>query len=357
MDYSQKLKLLPLKAALSTSVSVAIAFIINHYFSFSREYWILLTALLVNQTTRGTPVRQGMIIFMTAFAAIDIASFLMINIKRPEIMYVILSLTFLINGYFVFTSRPQSNRIYFFAGCFFIVLLLATLSPIQTNEFMRYRVLDAIIGATIGILTGLIIFPVKFASEFSAGIVPIVHSLSEYSEALQKHFISHDYALVSKQKNKIEVMLQSQQGMYPEWVYEIGFNRGLRSGFRFFLINLERVIDVHFSIHYLLSRHIDILGEINDAIIKCLQKNHELFAILTYYFQKNTFLDVQSDFTDDIIQLEKTLNHFIPNNLELLAVTQNNLLLTALVRDIRDLRGLLLKLVKALPASQIKKAS
>lgn len=41
-----------------------LALLITHYFSYSGEYWLVLSAFLVSQTTRGTPLRQGLIYFL-----------------------------------------------------------------------------------------------------------------------------------------------------------------------------------------------------------------------------------------------------------------------------------------------------
>lgn len=342
-----------LKNAMSVSICVVMAVIIDCYFSFSKEYWIILSAFLVNQTTRGTAVRQGLIIFMTIFSAIEIASLLYLYVQS-EFIYFILYAFFIISGYVTFVNRPQSGRSYFFESSFFIIILLALLTPVKSADFVRFRVFDISIGALIGILGSVMVLPVRLDKEFGLGIIPILESLREYANALAACFMAIDKNHDMKEyKQIVELTLQSQPGMYPEWVYEVGFNRGLRSGFRFFLVNLERVVELYFSMNYLLARQVDPLGEVNDHLVQALKKNNELLEILIHYFQKNKLLETQSDFTSDMIELEKALSQFVPNNLELLAITPNNLLLTALVRDMRDLRGLLLQLVKALPTTHL----
>jgi hypothetical protein len=310
----------------------------------------MIGAFLACQTTYGTPIRQGMVIFVAAFAALNIASLLLIYIDRT-VIYWILSILFILYGYFSFLHRTQS---YFFVTSFFVVLLLASLSPIHTADFMRYRIYDTAIGAFIGIISNFILFPVKLDQEFSAGVVPILTSLNNFSRALAASFLSSNQSQeVIDQKNQVEITLKDR---YPEWVYEIGFNRGLRSGFRFFLIHIERVIEIYFSLNYLVLRRLDalLLSEMDQALAAAMQKNQELFEILIRYFRENKLNEIKSDFTSDIIELEAALNRLVPNNLELLAVTPNNLLLTALVRDMRDLRELLLQLVKSLPTTHLR---
>jgi hypothetical protein len=344
------------KRALNVGVCVAIAFILNQYFSFSHEYWMTLSALLVCQTTRGTPARQSLVIFMAIFFAINLATLLSIYVKPPQIIYFILSLLFVCSGYFAFINRPQANRIYFFACSFFMVVLVATLASISSFELTRLRIFDVVIGALIGIASHFILFPTKLDKEFAAGIVPILQALDRFSQTLTSGFFSYEQKQeVINKKNLIEMTLQSQEGVYPEWVYEIGFNRGLRSGFRFFLVNLERVIELLFSINFLFSRQVNpvSMDDIQDAFARVMQTNQELLTILILYFKENKLNEIKSDFMSDMTELEKALNQIVPNNLELLAVTPNNLLLTALVRDMRDLRELLLQLVKSLPEAHV----
>ena len=62
------------------------------------------------------------------------------------------------------------------------------------------------------------------------------------------------------------------------------------------------------------------------------------------------YSNLRIDYTSDIVELEKRLNNIVPANMELLDISADNLYLTAIVRDIKDLRGILLQLINSLPS-------
>ncbi|MBX3708292.1 MAG: FUSC family protein [Gammaproteobacteria bacterium] len=351
--YSHYAKNFSFQHALNVGLAVFVACIAQYYVSFSEEYWIVLTAFFVSQTTRGTPVRQGMIFLLIIMAAIFAASILRNYVVFPAWIYLVLAGLFITSGYVTFIHRPLPNQLYFSAILFSVVLLIATLSPVKTVEYTQNRMTDVLIGAFIGLLFTFLVLPVRAAKEFSEGVTPTLYLLNNYISVLCEIFQSN---LTEQQdcldkKVALQQVLQAPKNAYPEWVYEAGFNRRLRSGFRFFLINLERVTEILFSIDYILSREIDklVLDALSESLVNAMLKNQELLTILLEYFATNQIKDTKSNFTSDISELEKSLHRLVPNHLELLSISDQNILVTALVRDVRDMRELLLQLVMSLP--------
>lgn len=342
--------------ALAIGLAVFSAFIVNHYFSFSHEIYMVISAFFVCQTTRGTPVKQAMIIFLIMVAALTASSLLLINIRNYQVIYVLLAVLFIASAYLSFIYRPQSNKLLFLTLLFSMVVLISTLSPIMSAEFMQNRLMDVVIGAFIGVACAFIVAPVNLERELSEGILPVLSCLSEYTQSLSETLLApQNYkANTSLVREKVERALQGNLGVYPVWVYEAGFNRGLRYGFRFFLINVERVTEIYFSMDYLISRGMDglIMQGLYANINNVMQKNQELLSILTEYFKYKKIEYTQSDFTSDMAELEKNLHQIVPDNLEALDISPQFLLVTAFIRDLKDLRGLLLQLVMALPATK-----
>lgn len=354
MQLTRYIKLFAFRHAFSVSLAVAIAFLCSHYYSFSHEYWMVLAAFLVSQTTRGTPVKQGVSLFITMMMAILVSSFLITYISNPYWLYVIVSSVIVVSSSLTFIKRPLSNKTFYTIILFSMVLLIATLSPVKSSEFMQNRMIDAALGSFIGIICTLYILPVRLDVEFSEGIVPVLHCLNEYSLALNESLLDSDSNDVVEKRIKLENILQAHGGIYPGWVYEVGFNRGLRSGYRFFLVNVERISEIYFSMDFLISRKIDssLISNLYSDIENAMQKNQELISMLIEYFNHNKMTGSESDFTTDIKALEKALHRVVPDNIEALDVSPGYLMITAFVREMRDLRGLLLQLVMALPAAK-----
>jgi hypothetical protein len=348
------LKAYDLQRALSIGLAVVIAILVNTYLSYSKEYWIVLVAFLMGQTTRGTPLRQSLIFFLTILITLIIATLLM-TIHQPTIIDSILGVIFIISSYMVYINWPLTNQTFFLIMLAAIILLLATLSPVKNEPVMQVRIIDAIIGAIIGILCAQFVFPINLRKEFSAGVVPTLKSLIEYSDVLTDNFIGQEHHLhqVAEMKSKVEMAFQTQSGIYPAWVYELGFNPGLRSGLRFFLINLERLGEILFSMNFLLTRTVDFpIHDLTLTIADSMHKNTELLRTLVEYFANNQLKHSEADFTGDIIELENALQKTVPGNLELLDLSPANITLTAFVRDVKDMRQILLQLVMALPATK-----
>src|SRR5262249_28366471 len=105
---------------------------------------------------------------------------------------------------------------------------------------------------------------------------------------------------------------------------------------------------------YLISQGIQTdIQELKAAMASAMEKNEELLAVLFDYFTHHhiTFFSA-ADFTSDITTLENTLRNVLPTHLELLDLSPDYVVLTTFVRDIKDIRQILLQLVTSLPAAQ-----
>lgn len=360
MNKKMLLQSYPIRHAISVGVAVFLAAWVSFYFAYADAVWLVLSAYLVSQTTRGTPLRQGMVLFLLMIIALVMTYFLSSYIPQ-QLMNVIAILTFIVFAYLIFLQPPQQNKGLLFAIFFPLIFLIAIYLAPFPPFVLREKLIAVIVGALIGIVCGQLIFPVHFANEFRSSIIPILDILIEYSKVLTEGFLRHardnkklsaeEEQAILKQENALEVALQVGRGNYPEWVYEVGFNPGLRSGFRFFLINLERATELFFSMSYLVTRDADVtlIQNLAAPITITMQKNQELLNILIEYFKHGKLIDTQSDFTSDIAELEKVTRTVVPGTLELLDISPYYLILIAFTRDIRDLRNILLQLVIALP--------
>lgn len=336
--------------AISVGFAVLLSVIVNYYFMHSNECWMVLAAFIVGQTTRGNVLRQGlMFIVILVFAAI-VASVLKIYFTN-NIIAGILGLVFIVSAYLAFVNRPISTRTFLLFLIFAIVLFFATLMPSRLQYDVRMQVIDIVIGGVIGLLCVQFIFPVNLEKEFRLGLIPILEAIKNYANALMNCFTHASENELHTTRLKLEKILQTQ---YPEWIYEPGFNPGLRSGFRFYLVNLERITEILFSMNYLICKNIqeDLLKNISQEINVAMQKNIELLDVIIGFLDKNTLIMTQSDYTGDVAELEKNLQQVVPDNLDLLDLSPGYITLTTFVRDIKDMRNILLQLVMALPATR-----
>lgn len=344
-----------LRHAVSVSLLVVTAMVVNAYCSFSHEYWIVLVAFLASQTTAGTPFRQTAYLFSIAMAAFLFISFLSMAADSSNMRDAITAIIFLTSSYILITNRPYTRKSFYLHLYFAFVFLLLIFMPLQSARLMQARMLDAIMGGLLAILFCQFVFPVRIYSEFSRGLVPVLSALADYSHTFSECFLrrGYDHKLLDKKKYQLEIALQTQQGIYPEWVHEIGFNPGLRAGYRFYLVNVERVAEIFLSMGHLANAKInaDLLNDLAEPISTVMQKNEELLDLLQIFFKNHKLLHTDSDYIGDMKTLENSLQRVTPGSLELLDISPEYITLTAIVRDLKDLRGILLQLVMALPTA------
>lgn len=356
MPYQTYLKSFALRHALCTALAVIMAVVVDYYFSFSKQGFVYFAAFCVSQTTRGTPLRQGLVLLINLFAAISLVALLSMFFSVHDALYVILTFILVCSVISVLLQLSFINKIPIIIFFFMIFILLA-----QPQAFslvlLQNRMIDILMGAAIGMLCGQLVFSIRLAAEFQEGMIPVLQAMSSYLQTFSSCFLlqekNADFLL--QKRLVLESTLQWEKSSYPEWAYEIGFNPGLRSGFRFFLVNVERVAEIIFSLEYVVAQKIDaeLLNYLAKALQHSIQKNQELLNVLSEYFANKSLPTTQVDYIEDIAELEKRLHEIIPGSLELLDISPDYLLLTALVRKIKDLRQLLLKLVMSLPTNVV----
>lgn len=326
--------------------------ILNHFYSFSHEYWLLIGAFLVCFTTVGTPFRQTLLICVTVIAAMFAAELLTPGLYAFFILAVIGSWMLMVN--------PTRSMQGFFLTSVFLLIYFVTYSLTDTVHALFYeQALDVLLGAGIGMLAMKLFSASTLPLKFSHGLLPVLQAMQKNTEILTHYFYDQTQLdSVMKSRIAVENALQRYESAYPGWVYEAGLNPGLAPGFRFFLIHLERIIETLFSIDYTLSQkdlaeNIFSKNEIGIQMAEAMQKNQELINLLMVYFQQNRYALIETDFTADIAKLEASLQQGAPQNLEWLELSPDYLTLTILVRNIKDIRLGLLQLVMGLPAAKM----
>lgn len=316
------------KYALSMGLAMAIAVVVSAWFD-SRSGWVLLTVWFIAQMNREAPLRQGLIIVSLVLLAVLASAFLQQFLPWPPAIYIVIALLFL---------AVQMQAVWYLL-LFFIAFSLADVNYAQ-------NIIDVLAGAIIALLCRQIIFPLRLGAAFSQELLPVMKALHAYSDALvQRLFLADGHCDQQKQQ-----LVQALQWQYPEWVYTVGFNPGLRKGLRYFLLKLERLIEVYFSLQYLADTSInpDLLSELKETVTTAMRHNQSLIEVLIHYFEHRQIKDSDLAYTQDIAQMEEVLQRLLPAHIDLIDIAPDYILLTALARDVKDAREILLQLVMTL---------
>lgn len=302
MKLRQWLSMHSVRHALSVGMAVALTLLMSHHLSVVSPGWMVITALLVCQTTRGSPLRQNIIYFF-----------------------------FIILG----------------------VLLASLLNPIFFN--WTY---DVMLGGVIGVLCSQLILPVRPFEEFRKGLLPVMQMIVAFNNEMVNLLVDgNGYINLQLAAQEVKKALQERYSMYPEWVYEVGFNPGLRSGYRFFLVNIERVTEIIFSLNYRirLLKSMEACESLINELRQVMLKNNHLLHQLEQYFATGEFAESKDDFTSDVVALDEKVKQVLPPRLELLDIYPDNVTLATIIRDVKDMRQLLLLLVLAATTKQAPK--
>jgi len=332
-----------MKHAISVSIAILLSLILSQYLLTGMNYWMVLTAFLVSLAAPTVPLRERVIVLVLTLTAICVAA-LAITFLVSIAVLILLGLVYVLLA--LRLTEWEIGKSNFWLLSFLLTFVLALL---LTNSTLHDEMLGGIMGAFIGIICSMLVLHGSFEKEFSRGVLPPLRAMDRNLQGLQTVLTAHDVTDTTK-ADKLQRICIMRKPFYPEWVFNAGFNPGLRSGARFFLIKLEQAQEVLCALNYLVLRDLQWQGvrETTELFNKSLQGNRDLLHALIRYFETKFFI-VSQDFTADIVELEKALQDIVPPKLELLEIAPEYLALTAFVRELKDLRNALLQLTASLP--------
>lgn len=138
-------------------------------------------------------------------------------------------------------------------------------------------------------------------------------------------------------------VLASPRGLYPEWVFDFGFNYGLRAGFRFFLLQLDRLNDLIFASHHGFLHKIenDDWEGMAETLIRVAAGHEALLSVIIEFFETEHWQDANMDVVSDVSALRAiVIEGGVPPRR-----------VAAWVREWLDMRECLLQLLMALPGA------
>lgn len=284
------------KYLFSRVIALLLAIVISYFFARSEMIWLIIATIFVMQTTIGVALRQG--------------------IER----YLILAV---------------------------IVVLFSLFVPPWAISKLLARLYDVTIGSIIGILANLFIFPRRVDVEFRKALIPLLIAYSEYFISIMAFLFrdKNSQASVNNRQYQVEV---TQSKCFPVWVYTAGLSVTLRPGHRHFLIMVERLSQVLFSMHYAARHKFDkeFLDDFNDVLTAYMNEATKIFQALEAVLNLDKLNEGVSDLADEVEQIEKKFQQY--SSLGVLDVSKDYIYFAAILADLKDMRGIFIALIKAL---------
>lgn len=189
--------------------------------------------------------------------------------------------------------------------------------------------------------------------KFSQSLLPIFQDLIVYSDNLCAALQTPP--TFSALSSFIDIEMSWHHASYPEWVLKQGFNRHLRGGFRYILIHLDEISDAFLSLDYHTReiKEVALLQDLVPVLSVAIMKNKSLLSLISSFFAGNPVDQSDTNLTSDITDLYNTGQSILPQSLELIELNPDYLHVAALMRDVVDIREILLKILTALPIDDL----
>lgn len=289
------------KHILRIMLGLFLAFIVNRYYSFSHEWWLPLATFMVMLTDTGSAIYQGVI------------------------RYIVL------------------------------LLVMGMLSWIfKSDEWVHVRAYDITLGALIGIVVNSAIFPDRVDVLFRQAVEPILKCYIAYLQSIIHLLLTQEKLPADKQKIRLEKALQK----LPTWVYETGFDLALQKGHRYFVMKVNEVSEILFSMHHLARYPFshELLEVITTPLSESGKKGEQFFHALNNALNLQFVSTEFIDFYQEIENMENNFRKKVPLSVDVLDISKEYVYLIEFIYHFRELHDILIKMAEALNNEDLKNA-
>lgn len=283
-----------LKKGLKYTIVLTLALVISYYYSHAEKIWLVLSSFLVMQTRVNLTLRGGILI------------------------YIGLVLTVLLGS-----------------------------SVLHEITMMQARLYDVTIGAFVGILGNLILFPTRIDEHFRYHLGVLLKWDLIYFENMINVFLKKQSPdKLSAYSSSIQKILISDD--FPIWLYETGFNDRLQLGYSHFLMMTERLTQILLSMDYLVQHHFPTNNNLETSLQEWMESVKEIMNAMITLFHLQKVVEPLSDLQMELSAVEKEVKTLIPNELSLKDLKKQTLWLASFVLCLRDIRLVMIKLGQSL---------
>lgn len=334
---------LVLRHALSAAGGIFLAVLADHYYSSLHACWVPLVALLVMQRTLRPALQNFLLISVMVIVGSVVFSF----VPSRLVISLIVVAIFIIACYV--RSRLSGSSSITMITLLPGVLMLMFLTPIEAHSVYT-RMHDVVLGGVVGILSSLVIFPLRADVDFRQGVIPILNAAREYLLALAALLFNPVNDQAQAKKRVLEETLQTQQALFPEWIYEPGFNLALQKGHRHFLLKVEQLAQVLFAMHYAMRHDFnpELLAAVRQPIERCILDAEKWMVAIVALLELQKLQGPVSSLEEDILALQEAFKSQGSVPLELASEVPDYLHFSAILFNLKDLQKVLLKLSEAL---------
>lgn len=318
------------------SLLIVVAFYCDMFFSFSHQGWMVVTLLAMLFCSLGTGVRLVLLRCMVMLAALFVSAVCREITFLPVGLALFCVSLFAVSPILFGQEKEQASSYLLFSS----VLLLSNFMSADASFYAQAIDILIVSGVMVCFETILTVFLIK----------PVFIQLLEQSFVYLQDMIVHITRFERAAKTSHFPLYLLQQRV-ADWVFARGFSPGLRGGYRHYMLQIERAIELFELIQYKAPLLVEY-PEVRSSFLSVMSNQQLLLASLSDFFSKRGSLFDAADWMHDINELECVIESRLPSHLSLLHLDSQPLILIELLRACKDSREVLLQLVMMLPSQE-----
>lgn len=342
LSHEANLESIGFRRALRSAIVVFLSVIIYHVFSLTQGYWVTMTAVIVVQATVGATLRKGFQRFLGTLLGVMIASLLLLWI-HDRFMIEILMILFLFFTYFFnpYTSNLINYGFIMIPLSIMVVFLIALTNPEKINAGLVYaRFYDTVIGAALGVLGSLFLFPNKTKGEFNTSKEYLQKQLADYFLAIMDMFLNRQNADIQAKakKRQVEYALLSDRQFCLERRYETHFRFSQHEIEKRFLEVSERMAQRLFSLHQQARYHLspEIFEEMVEILIQLRDKGFEFLS--KEAVSEEALLEILQLMQKHLAEIRQRQDNITQHWQDIAPFAGLHFVITGLIQDIKQAR-------------------
>lgn len=304
-------------------------------FSYSQQGWMAITLLAMTQFTVGTWVRQTLIRTITIIASLFlvVASHTLFPSHAGLVLFSMTLLACIVS--MMLLEIKFSDECMVFALC----LLFANLMQVHAN--FQDPLMDVLLVASLMLVISMLVTLFSIKQAFIQLMLYHIDHLINMIDRVHDHALSRKRFMFVFNDN-----LQQDTG----WIFALGLSPGLRAGFRYYTLQIERAIELLYGIQKI-AHEIKQDEEMTQCFDLLMSNNKTLLSLLRAFFKTGSLFSDTEDWLQDIVLFEKLIEQTLPAHAATLHFHARDLTMIELLRYCKDLRQVFLQLLMALPHS------
>lgn len=240
------------RRAIRTSIAVFISVILYRHFSLTQGFWFPLTIVIVMQASTAATLRKGLQRFLGTIIGIVIGSLLALHIHNSYSIDFLL-IFFLFVAYYAKSFNLINYGIFVVPLTIMVVFLVSALVPQESHHLILARLYDTSLGALLGVLITLFVFPNSLEQDVDKGIKKTIKIQYQYFNAVLNLLLARadSKQLALQKRERFEQCLSTNRILFNEWIYELWLKLEPKHRHENIIIQIEKLGQFLFALHHL----------------------------------------------------------------------------------------------------------